>query len=74
MASIIRLPKGTRDILPDEIHKWYHIEEVVRRLCQDFGYREIRTPVFESTDLFVRGVGDTTDIVQKEMLTPAAAR
>ena len=69
MASIIRLPKGTRDILPDEIHKWYHIEEVVRRLCQDFGYREIRTPVFESTDLFVRGVGDTTDIVQKEMFT-----
>ena len=69
MASMIRLPKGTRDILPSEIHKWYHIEEVVRRLCEDFGYKEIRTPVFESTDLFVRGVGDTTDIVQKEMFT-----
>ncbi len=66
---MIRLPKGTRDILPSEIHKWYHIEEVVRRLCEDFGYKEIRTPVFESTDLFVRGVGDTTDIVQKEMFT-----
>ncbi len=69
MASMIQLPKGTRDILPDEMHKWYHVEEVVRRLCEDFGYKEIRTPVFESTDLFVRGVGDTTDIVQKEMFT-----
>ncbi|MBQ3077791.1 MAG: histidine--tRNA ligase [Clostridia bacterium] len=66
---MIHLPKGTRDILPSEIHKWYHVEAVIRRLCDDFGYREIRTPVFESTDLFVRGVGDTTDIVQKEMFT-----
>ena len=69
MSTIIHLPKGTRDILPSEIHKWYHVEAVIRRLCDDFGYREIRTPVFESTDLFVRGVGDTTDIVQKEMFT-----
>ena len=69
MATMIQLPKGTRDILPSEIHKWYHIEAVVRQLCQDFGYQEIRTPVFENTDLFVRGVGDTTDIVQKEMFT-----
>ena len=69
MATRIQQPKGTRDILPDEIHKWYHIEAVIRQLAQDFGYREIRTPIFEQTELFVRGVGDTTDIVQKEMFT-----
>ena len=62
-------PKGTRDILPAEIHKWQYVEKVFAKLCSSFGYREIRIPVFEHTELFQRGVGDTTDIVQKEMYT-----
>lgn len=66
---LTKAPKGTRDILPDEIHKWYFVEEKFREICHQFGYREIRIPVFEHTELFQRGVGDTTDIVQKEMYT-----
>ncbi len=62
-------PKGTRDILPAEVYKWQHVEKVFSRLCSSFGYKEIRIPVFEHTELFQRGVGDTTDIVQKEMYT-----
>lgn len=63
----IQKPKGTDDILPVSIGKWYYVEEMFKKVCSDFGYKEIRTPMFESTDLFKRGVGDTTDIVQKEM-------
>ncbi|MBP7174940.1 MAG: histidine--tRNA ligase [Thermoclostridium sp.] len=66
---LTKAPKGTRDILPDEIFKWYFVEDKFRELCHQFGYREIRIPVFEHTELFQRGVGDTTDIVQKEMYT-----
>ena len=66
---IIKAPKGTRDILPDEIHKWYFVEKKFREICHVFGFKEIRIPVFEHTELFQRGVGDTTDIVQKEMYT-----
>lgn len=66
---VIKAPKGTRDILPDEIHKWYFVEEKFRETCRLFGFKEIRIPVFEHTELFQRGVGDTTDIVQKEMYT-----
>ena len=62
-------PKGTKDILPDQIYKWQYVEERFRRICRLYGYREIRTPMFEHTELFLRGVGDTTDIVQKEMYT-----
>lgn len=62
-------PKGTRDILPPEIYKWHHVEKAFAKLCDSFGYREIRIPAFEHTELFQRGVGDTTDIVQKEMYT-----
>ena len=62
-------PKGTKDILPDQIYKWQFVEERFRRMCALYGYREIRTPMFEHTELFLRGVGDTTDIVQKEMYT-----
>ena len=62
-------PKGTRDILPSEIYKWQYIERVFAKVCRNFGYKEIRIPVFEHTELFQRGVGDTTDIVQKEMYT-----
>ena len=65
----ISAPKGTRDILPDEIYKWYYVEEKFREMASRFGFREIRIPVFEHTELFQRGVGDTTDIVQKEMYT-----
>lgn len=62
-------PKGTRDILPAEVYKWQYVEKTFSRICRSFGYKEIRIPVFEHTELFQRGVGDTTDIVQKEMYT-----
>src|SRR5574344_878462 len=61
--------KGTRDILPSEIIAWHKAEETFSRVCHRFGYEEIRIPTFEQTDLFQRGVGDTTDVVQKEMYT-----
>ena len=63
------IPKGTKDILPGESEIWTSIESTIRDICKNFGYDEIRTPEFEHTDLFMRGVGDTTDIVQKEMYT-----
>lgn len=66
---MIQAPKGTRDILPSEIHRWQFVEEAFKKLCASFGYKEIRIPVFEHTELFQRGVGDTTDVVQKEMYT-----
>ena len=65
----ISAPKGTRDILPGEITSWQHVEQVFAEICGRYGYQEIRIPTFEQTDLFQRGVGDTTDIVQKEMYT-----
>lgn len=65
----IRIPKGTRDMLPEEASKWHYVEDLARRLTALAGYREVRTPVFEHTELFLRGVGDTTDVVQKEMYT-----
>ena len=65
----IQSPKGTRDILPSEVQTWQWVEGVARSVFGTYGYQEIRTPIFESTDLFVRGVGDTTDIVEKEMYT-----
>ena len=66
---MIQKPKGTLDVLPENTPIWQYIESTVRSMCADFGFSEIRFPVFESTELFVRGVGDTTDIVQKEMFT-----
>ena len=60
-------PKGTKDMLPDQAYKWHYIEEAFAEICRNYGFEEIRTPVFEHTELFQRGVGDTTDIVQKEM-------
>ncbi|MBR7163568.1 MAG: histidine--tRNA ligase [Clostridia bacterium] len=65
----IKAPRGTHDVLPQESYKWHKIEETIKTLCQDFDYKEIRTPVFEHTELFERGVGETTDVVQKEMYT-----
>ncbi len=66
---MISIPKGTKDILPDEAYKWQRLEAEFREICESFGFREIRTPVFEHTELFRRGVGESTDIVQKEMYT-----
>lgn len=66
---MIQRPKGTRDILQTESYKWQHIEKTVSNILKNYGYKEIRTPVFENTELFQRGVGDTTDVVQKEMYT-----
>lgn len=65
----IQKPKGTQDLLPGEIEKWQYLEQKARELCRRFNYREIRTPIFEHTELFQRGVGETTDIVEKEMYT-----
>lgn len=69
MALITKLPRGTKDILPGESEKWQYIEEKISAVCRAFGYGEIRVPTFEHTELFERGVGDTTDVVQKEMYT-----
>lgn len=65
----IQIPRGTQDILPGEVEKWNYIEETAREICRTYQYKEIRTPIFEQTELFQRTVGDTTDIVQKEMYT-----
>jgi histidyl-tRNA synthetase len=62
-------PKGTKDVLPSEVYKWHYLESAFRDICERYGFKELRTPVFEHTELFKRGVGDTTDIVQKEMYT-----
>lgn len=66
---MINIPKGTKDVLPDESYKWHYIEGKAREIADAFGLKEIRTPTFEHTELFLRGVGDTTDIVNKEMYT-----
>ncbi|MGI2326497.1 histidine--tRNA ligase [Planococcus sp. YIM B11945] len=65
----IQAPRGTYDVLPDQSAKWQEVEQKINELCRLYQYKEIRTPVFEHTELFQRGVGDTTDIVQKEMYT-----
>jgi histidyl-tRNA synthetase len=65
----IKVPRGTQDILPSETAKWQVVEELIRETCRVYHYKEIRTPIFEHTELFTRSVGDTTDIVQKEMYT-----
>lgn len=61
--------KGTHDILPEEVYKWDYMEGVIRDVCAWYGYKEIRTPIIEATELFQRGIGDTTDVVTKEMYT-----
>lgn len=67
MALIAKKIKGTEDILPKDVYKWQFVENIMREESEKFGFREIRTPVFEQTKLFARGVGETTDVVQKEM-------
>ncbi len=69
MGNIIKVQKGTKDILPQEMNLWHKMEENALRNFSNAGYQEIRTPIFEATELFARGVGDTTDIVNKEMYT-----
>jgi len=66
---MINVPKGTKDVLPQESYKWQFIENTARRVAKTFGASEIRTPTFEHTEVFLRGVGETTDIVNKEMYT-----
>ena len=69
MGNIIKVQKGTKDILPSEISLWHFMEEKALEVFSNAGYKEIRTPIFEATELFARSVGDTTDIVNKEMYT-----
>ena len=64
-----KVPRGTQDILPGQSEKWQKVEAIIRDICRVYRYNEIRTPIFEQTDLFARGVGETTDVVQKEMYT-----
>ena len=69
MAVKYAKPKGTQDILPEANGSWLHLEEKLRRTVGLYGYREIRLPTFEHTEVFARGVGETTDVVGKEMYT-----
>lgn len=62
-------PKGTKDTLPEQVYRWHYVEKKFSETAAKYGFKEIRTPIFEHTELFQRGVGDTTDIVQKEMYT-----
>lgn len=66
---MISIPKGTKDVLPAEAYRWQYVEGVCRETAKLFNLKEIRTPVFEHTELFSRGVGETTDVVSKEMYT-----
>lgn len=69
MALLTSAPRGTQDVLPADSYKWQYVEKVASEEAKIFGYRELRTPTFEHTELFHRAVGDTTDVVQKEMYT-----
>lgn len=69
MGVITKKIKGTEDVLPKDSYRWQFVEDVMRKESAAYGFKEIRTPVFEHTELFARGVGQTTDVVQKEMYT-----
>ncbi len=69
MAILTKAPRGTQDVLPEQSAKWQHIEKTAMKVADLFGFKEIRFPTFEHTELFARGVGDSTDVVQKEMYT-----
>ncbi|MBR1424345.1 histidine--tRNA ligase [bacterium] len=69
MANIIKTLKGTKDILPQDVNMWQFVEQKAQKIFSSYGFKEIRTPIIEITELFSRGVGDTTDIVNKEMYT-----
>ncbi len=66
---VILAPKGTKDIFPHQVYKWHYVEKAFAEICERYGFKEVRTPVIEHTELFQRGVGDTTDIVEKQMYT-----
>ena len=66
---MINIPKGTKDVLPKDSYKWQYVEKIARETAKEFAVSEIRTPTFEHTEVFLRGVGETTDIVNKEMYT-----
>lgn len=66
---LTQAPRGTKDILPERIGQWRYVEGKIREICARYGFSEIRTPMFEHTELFQRGIGDTTDVVEKEMYT-----
>lgn len=70
----IQIPRGTQDILPGTVELWHYVESKARDLCRRYNYQEIRTPLFENTELFIRGVGETTDVVEKEMYSVANPR
>lgn len=72
MALNIKRPNGTEDVIPRDVHKWHTIEKIARETAESYGFGEIRIPTFENTDLFLRSVGETTDVVQKEMYTVKA--
>lgn len=72
MAINIKRPNGTEDVLPRDVHKWHTVEKIARETAESFGFGELRFPTFENTDLFLRSVGETTDVVQKEMYTVMA--
>src|ERR1700727_3045762 len=67
--AILKAVRGTRDLLPPETALWNHVESTARTVFARYGFGEIRTPIFETTELFARGVGEETDIVSKEMYT-----
>ena len=69
MAILTKAPRGTQDVLPEQSAKWQHVERTALKVSELFGFKEIRFPTFEHTELFARGVGDSTDVVQKEMYT-----
>src|SRR5919112_736072 len=69
LQKMIKASRGTRDILPPDTSLWQHVEESARSVFERYNFREIRTPIFEATELFARGVGEETDIVSKEMYT-----
>ncbi len=72
MALLIKRPNGTEDVTPKNIAKWHTVEHVVKEVASCYGFKEIRIPTFENTELFQRSVGETTDVVQKEMYSVIA--
>lgn len=66
---MLNVPKGTKDLLPQDAYKWHFIEKTAREIAAEYNFKEIRTPTFEHTEVFLRGVGETTDVVNKEMYT-----
>ena len=72
MEIKITRPQGTEDVTPKQIYKWHTVERIARETAESFGFHETRIPTFENTNLFLRSVGETTDVVQKEMYTVTA--